>query len=507
MSAPQQFADLGGMPLFYVPPDGEPPNAAAAFLTTMVGQRVKNAEEMLARRLASLDPTARNEQLAALAKTRADLVAQLASNERSRDDNDTKRAVAKGSNFDELTKYFAAQAQVQGGLAEADKRIEAARYENRALNQAGQNIVRDAQGVMSSTAAELRAAAALGDPAAREAAVNQAMSGFVRRMNAASQATDALPNTGEQDAVAERVQELSRQLDIGDPDIMERMGRVVSSTFQRPGSIAGSPRGVRFEDPADIARKTLAVDELLGTSTGSSSSATSTSTQSGRSGVPRADVAQTAGTLSSGRVAPSGAGADSASDAEVRRQLSALDDLEARIRAYDPRETLGGLYDPYPGARPERPRVTPEMVSRVREAKPSAFARATGQPKPGKSPDAELEAKALELDPDLFGPVRRAATPPGVRLDNKRVGLEGPEEPPAKPPAKKTGGARAKERLEQVSGTPVKPGAGHGDVRLAESRPPEEEPLTRDEFLRRQLEELDKQLKDDEDEPGGERAR
>lgn len=472
--APQEYTQG----LFYVPIDGQAPNAAAAFIATMTQQRVRQAEDMLARRLAALDPSARNAQLAELAKVRADLVGQLASSERSRIDASAKTTVAKASNFDELVRLAQTEATVSGGLSEAAMNLEAEEHRARALKEGGQNVLTDVQGALQTAGRRLRDAYLLpAGSAERKAAADQVYRDLVPRLGAASRAAGQLPSQGEQDAVADRINEFAATTDIGDPAELERFRKAVGTAFSRPGTIAPTRRGFVRADPEDIARQTVRVGDILGEPTGAvtGGSAGATVGVGSSSRRPASSVApERAGSeLSSAGGAPNAGGADE----DIREQLKALDALEDQIRSYDPRKALGGLYDPYPGARPERPEVNAEMVRRLQDEKPDRFARATGArplPTPKRKADGELgtleEETAFELMPDLFGPIRRRATPPELRATTgRKVGLEGPEEPPPTAP-KKTGGQKALERLETTK-TPSKsppPGGGAGDVKLRE---------------------------------------
>lgn len=475
MAAPQQITggDTGGVAVFYAPPAGQAPNAGAQFLSAFVGQRVENAKQLLAMRLAALDPSARHAALADLARTRQANLAQIASTERQRISSAADRDVAAKAFYGELVKLHGIDQQVQGGLAEKRMELAAKRYEARALTPRSQEMLEDAQRALALAAQEYDQARQLPDESARLAATDEAHRNLIARMAATKRAALSLQSSDERDALAGRINDMVGAYNLNDEALQDKMGRIVANVFQRPPEIAAPSEGVSRASPEGLARTTSRVMELLGVQDGGGGSVTverstgsrgpassppprqreegsSPPVRDGASSGTRGTAPPAAG--ESSRAAPPAPAGHGSSDADLRSELANNDRLMRLIESYDPTATLGGIYDPYPGARPTR-EADVDMLRRVAERRPGAFRRLTGEEAPktkmslkdkvsqllGKKeqePDQEPASEAPKESPRLLEETGRpwsAATEQGNAALQRRASRKPAPKKPATP--------------------------------------------------------------------------
>lgn len=124
MPAPQALGATGGDPYgitaYYIPHPDEAPNVFASFWSSYLAQRTPYARQVIAARLAELNPKGQYDAIAAMARVREQLLAQQAENDRAVMGDETRRVIEESQ---ARRDYYGRDLQYAGTLADASARV------------------------------------------------------------------------------------------------------------------------------------------------------------------------------------------------------------------------------------------------------------------------------------------------------------------------------------------------------------------------------------------------
>jgi hypothetical protein len=413
--APVAFGrpDMSGLAVYYVsPPEG--PNLAAAYLSGFLQTRTPWAQQVFTARLRALDPAERNKRLAELQATRADLLAQLSASDRQRDQSATSISGKETDKFNEILRYRATERTAKATENAAMTGLEAELIKARQVtSDAGRGVVDAMAADVGAARDRVSKAMQSDDPAALEAALTDLRA---KANNNARAAANLKPM--EREAVNAEVQKILNGIRLGDADLETDMRELVGTAFPQTSVVPVTERGARLPSTSDIAEEANVVGELLGLPSPASRRAGGQS-RPAPAGAPEALPAsasepapaggQGGETSSSRSMSVSG---PYASDADIRKGITGIDLMMARLLSEDPQGALGGFEDPLPGnyrrARGGRKPRRPGKADRADQARelagsvaaiPMPPAEPTGAPPPASSPPAAAVAPAAEAPP------------------------------------------------------------------------------------------------------------
>jgi hypothetical protein len=414
MAAPQQLggSDLSGLGLFYVPPT-EVPNIAAAFIANYTATRVPWAAEVFKRRLAALDPTARNAALVRLQEARNKLVAEMAADQRNAERIGADKGIEAARVLQTIIQAKAKEQETFGGIAEANIQAQTEALKARQISSgAAKRIAADIDRAKSAADYQLSQLGNNPDPAA----VAEVMSGYHQTIRNARKAmeTEQL-DAGEKDAIGDMVTGQTW----ADPGVAEKAGLIHDAYFQP--SERGETRSfgvgrLNVEQAGDDAISFLM--RSRGADGGSGGASSVDSSPQPAPSVPRSPPSAAPATPNpspapgvTGGQAGGGPRADTTRTAAARpsdvysRELARIDELMNEVKSGEdgPFGQLGGFTDPLYGLDQRKPRrEKAEPVLREKRKGPSlAFAALKPKPKPVE-PEADLDTLADEVSPNSY---------------------------------------------------------------------------------------------------------
>ncbi|HEY6866244.1 MAG TPA: hypothetical protein VI792_03240 [Candidatus Eisenbacteria bacterium] len=350
MAAIQQIGQgSSGLALSYVPPDGEPPNPAAAFLSSWLGQRTPWTQAVFMKRLQAIDPRAQQASIQALVDERTKLIQQY---EASRRAAATNRTTKGASDNDLLRAMIAAQASDRSAAAQ-----ENAAATNQATELIKQDQVHTDEGRAALKSAKDAVAAAV-DASAQKRDPRTIMDNLSNGLADAREAIDnAKLDAGERRAITDELNSMSLP---GDSATQQRLGAAIAHAFP-PGQAPIKPQvsrgGTRTVD--DLANDFLQLRGDLGEAGvgpgavgggGSSGGSRSSSTSTSERGNP---VVTPGGGSRTGEAYAPSSGVDMGEPSgELGKALQMIDSMIAQRQqdyATNPYGQLGGFNDRLPG--------------------------------------------------------------------------------------------------------------------------------------------------------------
>lgn len=322
MAAPAPISNpaVTGVQVYYIPRDGDPPNAGAAYLSAFTATRTAWTNQVLMRRLAALDPTEQQKQLNQLVAEKGRLLDAQASSGRV----GAQVAQQQANNEVEILK-LQAQARIADKKNQTD--VQVARIgQDTELLKAGNVTHQAALDVLGGAQSAVNAAVA--NIAAGRGTVDENVRALQNALYASRETLDGSGLKGTPEALGVANQLNATQIPIDDPAVVAKIKGTIGAYF--PPEIRGNIPNRGVGNASGDVDKLIA--DFLGSGSPAATGTRGSTGSAAASGPPRGGR-PTAG--------------DPLTDA-----ISAIDDLIAqRQAAYDrnPFGKLGGFRDPLYG--------------------------------------------------------------------------------------------------------------------------------------------------------------
>ena len=472
MAAPINVGDQGaksGIGLYYVPSE-DMVMAGPAFMSAFLQRRGPMADAVFAAKLKAMDPSARYNTLAQLQQERTRLLGQLAESDRNAASVGAQMAKIAGDHVDEAVRYALGTQTNQANIAVSRNNLTGEQLKSRRVTSAqGTKIVESLNADLGEARRNLNEAARSGNKQAYDDALVQ----LQKNLGYAKQVIEAHPNQMEKDAIKDEFQGMLSQFS-GTDIVSEDVTALGQNLLPPAPAQALDTFGVGSQSYDDVVRNAIRGDALINQSGGGSSrpaspggpvtpaapappggvpptapSAPRARTLGGSppAGNPSASVPQANGNpdiFDQARptsTSTSHTGPSYGSSAEIRQELSGVDDLIRRLQNEDPMPGLDAMA-----------RQLGTGVSFTRQG--GGPARQGGQREAGKAPRTRQPSETRNRS-SRSGKSSGAQTPEERAAEFVYPGGENIPDPtaphsteweigPPKPPTKKSGGTAKK---------------------------------------------------------------